>query len=451
MSKDTQKSGNSKSVVPVVGSKVVSLPELSDLFSEWTIRGIKNWKTVEQIGANNIKKLLSNIRSSEGSSSGRIKELYEKRKMLDGASQKKFIELSKEYEGIPSPFPKSGERPGNWAGELEPIGVEAESIEYNSTTFSICGWCKHRGGGSCRFNYMISGSCSFLYEQPEDNYDKFKWDTPCILRTFSESDFEEMVKNIDLEIEEEKVKREGIRAAISKMQSILDTVDEDKPYLMSLRPHDYFNVGDRMKIYMRHFKDHIADGDWVSASCIFGYRHHDGCVSYQTDYPIHTNLSYYEGRGGGVGSSRPEAIKESDFEYFCKAFKEDKDFLYLWYVNAVRESGYEEWENHQAQYDYIHQFENPSLAKPSKDWTPPTDEIEVLSVEDALGLLCLLQEPENKKDLNNWVKFQLQYVHPDKFSKGDKVMQEYSHRQTRAIYAAKELLQARIDRKNSRK
>jgi hypothetical protein len=449
MSDKTQKDGDSKSVVPIVGSNVVSLPELSDIFSEWTIRGIKNWKTVEQIGANNIKKLLSYLRNSEGSSSGRIKELYEKRKTLDGASAKDFIKKSKEYDGLPNPFPEKGERANNWSGDLEPLGVESETRKHDSSSYTLCGWCKH-SSGTGRFGYTISGSCNFFNEQEKIGFD-CKWDSPCFMKTLSEIDFKEMVENIDLKIEEEKVKRESIRIAISKMQSILDTVNEDKPYLMSLRPHDYFNVGDRMKIYMRHFKDHIADGDWISASCIFGYRHHDGCVSYQTDYPIHTNLSYYEGRGGGVGSSRPEAIKESDFEYFCKAFKEDNDFLYIWYVNAVRGSGYEEWEHHQAQYDYIHQFENPSIAKAPKDWTPPTDEIEILSVENALDLLTLFQEPKTKKDLNDWVKFQLQYVHPDKFSKDNKAMQEYSHRQTRAIYAAKELLQVRLDRKNSKK
>ena len=139
--------------------------------------------------------------------------------------------------------------------------------EGGSTTLEQCGWCEY-ASGSHRFSYCISGKCRL-----GKSYDKdVKWDTPCRIATASKSDLEALVKNHEYTINncDGQIKRQQETIAILQ-ERMKDATD--RPPLPSDRPHDHFNIDDRIRVFM--------DGEWVSGEGRNGYRHHDGCVSYR--------------------------------------------------------------------------------------------------------------------------------------------------------------------------
>lgn len=471
------------------GKGLTALPKLGDVLSEYSTRGINSWEELAVTGKNNIRYFLSSLRGSEKSHTHEIQKLQEKKNL--------FLEALKEPSGNPSDYFKNqakqfdnptfkpeeiGKRPGGWGDDPEPLNKESETREAGTTTFNICGWCKHTGGGSCRYQYHISTNCDLLTElkapiadeklenyssgksQSIHQYRALRFNTPCLLALITTAQCEEVIAGIENNIEVEKAVREGIREAIKKVQEFEAAAKGDKPWLICNRPAEYMNVGDPMMIYIADWADKkIVEGDWVEAIGVYGYRHHDGCMSYQTTFPIHSNYSYLEGRGGGAGMSRPEALLRSEFDYLNAIMSrpdfgyalnnvetggkgdEDVTFVEIW-LNSM-DSGMQGFNKKNFKESLMH----PELANPPKDWVPPTTEITVKTVKDAEGVLNMLDANLHKteKDIKDWANMQLKCVHPDRFANATDEVKQYAQRQTKAIYAARDLLITRLKAKNN--
>ena len=451
------------------------------MFNEWQIRGIYSWDRLAVLGKNNIGYFLSDLRGTEKSHTKGIQDLHEQKngflealKHSSGVPGNYFKDLAKKFDNPIFKENEIGLRSGSWSkDELEPLTKESENRKSWSTTFNMCGWCKHTGGGMCRFSYHIRTTCSLLSsfnediagEKLEDSSDnkhgeiyshrKLAFNNPCLLQKINVEQCEILIKNIEYNIDVQKARREGVREAIRKVQEFKAAAKGNKPWLVDYRPSEYVNVGDPLMVYLGGWKDKIVKGDWVEAVGIFGYRHQDGCISYQTLFPIHSDYSYLEGRGGGVGDGRPEVLLRSEFDYlhsimsgsdYEKAGVENEDVIFIdvWFKSLfdVKELNV---------INFKKSLVKPDFAKPAKNWVPPSDEIRVKTVKDAQTVLCMLDADLFKtvKEIRAWANMQLHYVHPDRFDKASDEVKKYAERQTKAVYAARDLLIHRLDLKKT--
>jgi hypothetical protein len=198
------------------------------------------------------------------------------------------------------------------------------------TTFNMCGWCEHNGGGSFRYNYMIHGSCSIL-SNACINIERVT-NSLCYFTGDKKKDNEVVTglkKSLKQTIENIKKRQEYI----SYLNILLKTA-KNHPALSNHRKCDHFNLNDKVVCYIGNWKENehghdiIVDDKFVEGVVINGYRHHDGGVSVCYDKKIH-NGDYLEGRGGGYGSSRPEVMLKSEFEQFLN----DMTFVRIWTKN----------------------------------------------------------------------------------------------------------------------
>ncbi|MHB8913445.1 MAG: hypothetical protein ACYC4I_00310 [Minisyncoccota bacterium] len=412
-----------------------------DVFSypQYSLRGVKDWNGVSKLGSKNIAALISRARDNEQSLTGNIAKLKERQSLLKSKSGDDFKEMAKEFEN--PTITEIGLREGNWTRDPEPLDAASANRASGSTTFNMCGWCKQASGGSCRYSYYITTQCGLLGNTSPET----RFDTPCLLQSKTADEIAEQVQRIDHEVDALLAKREKVRQGIKLLQRLKKGASE-KPYLMSLRPHDHFNVGDDVIAYVGQWgndsehKSVVKGGVWVPAIVVFGYRHHDGCASYQALFPIHTNMSHFEGRGGGAGMSRPELLLRSEFNYLQDAAQNDVDFFLMWLDNI---------DDHLRGLD-LYTFRNDltfgTIANPPADWQPPADEIEVKSVKDAERVLQMLDASlfKSEGEIKKWAGMQLRHVHPDRLNGASDSVKSYAARQTRAVYAARDLLIARL-------
>lgn len=463
-----------KAIIETVTYKV---PSPAEFFEKYTLVGVANWNEIHVLGRNNVKYLLARARSMEKERTDKIDRLQNYKGVFEAALKfadsnehltvaDYFEELSHQYDNPQFQPNEIGEREGNWSHDPEPLTKESETRKPGTTNFNICGWCGHAGGGSCRFGYHMTTTCSFL-----DTYDEqictevmkqygdhtsreLRFNTPCLLKQMAKHQCKGVIASIEKAIHENKLRRDGIRAVINILIDQRKKAGEVKPWIVNNRPCEYMNVGDAMMVYLGGWKETIVRGDWVKAIGIFGYRHQDGCMSYQAEFPIHTNASYFEGRGGGAGMSRPEAMLATEFAMlttmaqkvsmkYAKLMKsvgiEDPDvaFLRIWFQNLERQElkGFDCTK-------FFEALKDPQIATPPEGWTPPTDEIKVETAEDAQRVLqCLDWKYFNsEEEIGSWVMMQLKLVHPDKHQQASPEVQSYAARQTRAVIAARDLL-----------
>ncbi len=413
-------------------------------YPEYTLCGIRTWEDVAKLGNKNIAALISSARSHEKSLTNDVKTIKAKQELLRGKSGDDFVEMAKEFEN--PTITDIGVPEDSWSKDPEPRDAASINRKSDATTFNMCGWCKHAGGGGCRYQYHITTSCNLLGNSLET-----KFNTPCLLQSKSADEIASEVDRMEREVENLLSRRERVREGIKLLQKLKKGAP-DKPYLMSLRPHNHFNVGDEIIVYVGQCGDEgehkslVKDGVWVSAIVVFGYRHHEGCVSYQSLFPIHSNMSNFEGRGGGAGGSRPEVMLLSDFNYLTWAADTSADecdlgFLGLWIANI---------DDHLEGFDRVeflkHLTNKPELATPPVDWAPPTDEIAVKSVKDAERVLQCLNSDffKTEQEIKKYAAMQLRHVHPDRLNGANENVKSYAARQTRAVYAARDLLIARL-------
>jgi len=248
-----------------------------------------------------------------------IKCLYEYIKLIQSG---KYINLKSKYK-MPN--------------ESDILMKEDDAIIHNVdllngnndvTTFNMCGWCKHNGSGSFRYNYMIHGSCSIL-NSAGIGCERFT-NTLCYFTGDSKKDNKVVIglkKSVKRTIENIKKRQEYI----SYLNILLKTA-KNHPVLSNHRKYDHFNLNDKVVCYIGNWNDKgngpIVDDKFVEGVVINGYRHHNGCVSVCYDIKIH-NGDYLEGRGGGYGSSRPEVMLKSEFEHFLN----NMDYVRIWTKN----------------------------------------------------------------------------------------------------------------------
>lgn len=424
--------------ITVIPQIPANLPALTEVFYDSMVRGIDSWERIPMIGRNNIATLISSARSKEKSLTGSIGRLVEEIKLLTGKSGEDFVKLALEYENpqdMQVAIPKD-----SWSHDPEPTDHKSINRKGDATTFNICGWCKHTGGGTCRYSFHISTSCGLYGEGSPET----KFNTHCLFQSMTAEQVSEIVAKKGREIESLKDQRQGVRNAIRTLQG-MGKGATDKPWLMQLRPHDLFNVGDEVAANMANYQNKTVEGEWVRGFVIFGYRHHDGCVSYQTEFPVHSNMEYFEGRGGGAGMGRPELLLMKELLYLHQAASgSDPAFFEIWMGNvSTHLEGFDKER-------FVHDVVYGKFAVPPENWTPPTESFEIKSKKDAERVLQCLDADlfKNEDEIKGWARMQLRYVHPDKLSTvQNEAVKAYAERQTKAVYAARDFLIERLRNK----
>ena len=171
------------------------------------------------------------------------------------------------------------------------------------TTFDICGWCEHHGGGHFRYDCMLSGYCDLMkdYGDARDT----KWDTSCKIKNLGPEDFKSLASSKIWKIENHEQCIVRLKKHIGTLEALIKSTPY-RPPLPENRPYDYYNEGDGMWVFY--------ENKWVHGIVVSGYRHHDGCVSYiLDDFPE----SRPDSKGPwGCGCSVPGILKDEEMEYF---------------------------------------------------------------------------------------------------------------------------------------
>lgn len=189
----------------------------------------------------------------------------------------------------------------------EPVWTaENQNREKGSTTFKQCGWCKHAGCGSYRYNTMLSGKCELLKSYTDD----VEWDTPCKVAKLGKADLNDIVRSKEYNIKESKRAIERTREEIKTLEALVKVADPI-PALPDSRECTHFPVNAPVRVFLEK-QEKVPKTDWYSGTTVNGYRTHDGCVSYVLDgFPESQ-------KGWGCGMSVPIVLNEKEFQYFKK-------------------------------------------------------------------------------------------------------------------------------------
>lgn len=195
--------------------------------------------------------------------------------------------------------------------------AEIINRKHDSTTFKQCGWCKHTGGGSCRYDCMLSTNCSLLRDYGLGSH--VYWDTPCLIKMLGKEDMNKVIKYKEYSIKEDQrsIKRlEDDIKIIRKMELSI------KPPLPDNRLHDY-EEGEIVWAYSEKEKK------WRRGTVVPGYRSHNGCVSYILD-GVPKSRPRPEGEGPwGCGVGISGILKDWEYQYFKKHIEDFEIWLHL--------------------------------------------------------------------------------------------------------------------------
>ena len=281
------------------------------------------------IGSRNIEYLKQYWRSEERSLSKQVKEAQEDIDLLSGKTPDDIKKMAAEYEN--PEFPKIGVPSDAWGNDPEPMDAASINRESGATTFNVCGWCKHCGGGTCRHSYHITTYCPFIPRQLGNGEtwggnETFRFNTPCALANGTQELLDTCVGYLKARKAKLLSRKQQAAAYASYLAHVMKKA-EDKPYFASHRPCEWFNLNDPVMFYVFSFEGVLPDKakTFVSGKVINGYRHHDGCVSVCADEPFH-NGEYCDGCGSGFGMSRPEVLHSWEYDYL----KAHPDYLKIW-------------------------------------------------------------------------------------------------------------------------
>jgi hypothetical protein len=163
------------------------------------------------------------------------------------------------------------------------------------TDYEMCGWCKHRGCGTYQYDCMLeNGKCDLLpnYHRNNGNYN---WDTKCLVKNMSVADLKYIIKMKNCEIKEDENRIERRKKQIGVLEELVKTA-KNTPIDSNNRYADHFNIGDKIVVW--------ENNKWYLHTVGHGYRHHDGCVSWET--------------GAGCGVCWPGVMLKSEYDYFVK-------------------------------------------------------------------------------------------------------------------------------------
>jgi hypothetical protein len=173
----------------------------------------------------------------------------------------------------------------------EPTGTLINK-KRGSTNFKQCGWCDY-ASGTHRYDYCIEGKCSLLRSYSKDVH----WDDKCNFITASKSELTELIKYHNCEIQNLKVQISMYKEYISILKN-LETDANYKPTLPRDREYNYFNIGDKVAVFVER--------KWHFGEVTDGHTYHDGIVSYVLE----------DIGSGGLGVSRPEILLKEEYEWF---------------------------------------------------------------------------------------------------------------------------------------
>jgi hypothetical protein len=183
----------------------------------------------------------------------------------------------------------------------------------NSTTLKQCGWCEY-ASGTHRYNYCISGRC-----QLGRSHDiEIKWSDKCKFIDASQSDIDAVIGNHLRTVTEAENTIERYNNYIGTLEAM------NKPYRPPLpddRKHDHFNIDNLVMVNHK--------GKWIAGEVKFGYRHHDGCVSYKLD-----GVGPQESGFWGMGYAVPTVLLRDEYQFF----KDNPEQYEIWAKKAYNKS-----------------------------------------------------------------------------------------------------------------
>lgn len=281
------------------------------------------------IGSKNLEYLKQYWRSEERSLSKQVKEAQSDIDLLVGKTPEDIKAMAAKYEN--PDFPRIGVLEDSWGDDPEPLDAASINREPGATTFNVCGWCEHCGGGTCRHSYHITTYCPLIPRQLGNGEtwggnDKFRFNTPCALANGTQELLDTCVEHLKARKANLVARKQRAAAFASYLAEVMNKAEE-KPYFASHRPHNWFNLDDCVMFLTGDFES-VLPGKakiFVSGKVINGYRHHDGCVSVCSDEPFHTG-ECCDGCGSGFGTARPEVLHNWEFEYL----KTHSDYLKVW-------------------------------------------------------------------------------------------------------------------------
>lgn len=281
------------------------------------------------IGSKNIEYLKQYWRSEERSLSKRVKEAQADIDLLAGKTPEDIKAMAAQYEN--PDFPSIGVLEDSWCDDPEPLDAASINRKSGTTTFNVCGWCEHCGGGTCRHSYHITTYCPLIPRQLGNGETwggnlKFRFNTPCALANGTQELLDTCVEYLKARKAKLVAQKQQAASYACYLTRIMSKAEE-KPYFASHRPYDWFNIDDRVMFFTSDFDGVLPEKakTFVPGKVINGYRHHDGCVSACADEPYHTG-DYCEGCGAGFGMSRPEILHDWEFEYL----RSHPDYLKVW-------------------------------------------------------------------------------------------------------------------------
>ena len=305
--------------------------QVAGLIPEYNDLKAKTSDDIVSFGKVAVEGMIGSWKYRINGSKSHLEKLKKLAKFFAKANAKKIKREAAKFEN--PTFPKIGpfgkERGGIFGdGENEPLDAASINRQRGATTFNVCGWCKHAGCGTCRYNYCISTSCDIISDAGMGRgYEKDKtfFNTPCVIQSFNDAMFDKVREGLAKNIAKTEAAILATQEKIDLLKRLSEKA-EKKPALPDHRPCTWFNIDDPIVCFVGKWKEKINQSLlFAKGKVIMGYRHHDGCVSVCFDEKVHAG-EYLDGHGGGYGMSRPEIMHEWEFEYLLK----HPDFAEVW-------------------------------------------------------------------------------------------------------------------------
>lgn len=295
---------------------------------DWDLR-VCTVEGVLFLGKATIREMIRDWRQRASSIAADVKNTDGMCKFMHDKCASDIRKIAQQYED--PAFPHIGVREDNPLREPEPLDADSINRKCGATTFNCCGWCKHAGGGSHRYGYMIFTSCGIkCFAGLGDQ--KRRFDTPCFLKEAPCAEFDQirvaLASKLDRLIMEKRQADRRIKRLLT-----LEKRAEKKPVLSAYRPYDWFDLGDRVVCYVGASEGRLIAVNFAGASVVDGFHHREGGVSVRYDERLHTG-SDLEGYGGWSGIHRPEVMHEWELNYLIG----HPDFAAFWSTQGVRES-----------------------------------------------------------------------------------------------------------------